>query len=508
MKYMERTKFKIILLFYGLMVSQAHGTVTALKQEPVTRLTISVKDKSLINKPLILILKEDEINHNVGAKKIEANADENGLFKFVIPGLRNIARFSLYFPKHSILGEQFLEPGDDIIIKYNGGLNIEPQLSADRLLFSGKGHIKFDVLKQISVSEPDISRLIDTTSFGFQYLEEFLELQDAICKFKMRILNHYKQKLNFEIFQIIRADIFGKSYTPYFLHVSQLYKDPSKRNVIRSFYNRTNHINFTGDYTFASKSAVYVQYFLLSKMKTNALINSVDGNVTPKDIFTEIIKLNNSKLREKLLMCYLLRLSKTIASTKSEDALNLSEMNSVLKYITSRSYKQLIKRLYKSRTKGSQAYVFTLPDTAGKMVSLRDFKDKVVLIDCWFTGCTNCVDVAKIIDNQILPKFLKDTNIVFISINVDRERTTWKKSVKSGKYTNSKSINLYTEGLELDHPFIKNYYFQGFPHVMLVDKNGKIFSAEMPRDGDQMIAIINEALKDISNKNEEKKILF
>ena len=49
----------------------------------------------------------------------------------------------------------------------------------------------------------------------------------------------------------------------------------------------------------------------------------------------------------------------------------------------------------KAKISGKYAYNFNLPDTLSKRVQLSEFKGKVVFIDFWYTGCTNCVEFYK-----------------------------------------------------------------------------------------------------------------
>jgi thiol-disulfide isomerase/thioredoxin len=499
MRHIKHSRTIFCLLLQILISSNTIAGSKKTYHNSITKITVHVTDKKFLNQKLIMVLKEDEINLNVGAKKYEAIGDKNGMYKFIIPKLHNPSRFSLSFSKHSIVSNQIVEPEDDFLVEYKGNYEKKPSVNSI-LSFSGKGHAKLDALNKIENSNPsNIKNLINKTPFNSEYINIILSQSDSIWHFKKRILDQYKNKINPTVFQIIQTDIYSASYAPSFLFLIQQFKDPTKRDTIRALYPKMKLIDVPGDTKIKLKSAVYVQVFLLSKLKATALINSKDGKTTTRDTFKEILAFDNYSLREKLLICYFLRLNSAVSTKKSDSTLTFEEIYSSLNCIKNPTYKKLITDIIESRRKGTEAYTFNLPDTTGKMVSLKDFRNKVVIIDCWFTGCTSCTMVAKIIDNEVLPKFVNDTNVVFISVNVDRNKDLWKKGIKSGKYTNAKSINLFTEGLELDHPFIKNYHFQGFPHVMLIDKNGKIFLAEMPRNGNKMVELINMALRENQN---------
>src|SRR6185503_4759935 len=111
----------------------------------------------------------------------------------------------------------------------------------------------------------------------------------------------------------------------------------------------------------------------------------------------------------------------------------------------------VIGNYYNTRLQGTAAYNFLLPDPKGNLLSLDDLKGKVVLIDFWFTGCFGCQMVAKYMP-QVENNFKGDTNIVFVSISVDKNKQQWLKSVKESLYTSPGSIKLYTEGKGADHP--------------------------------------------------------
>jgi thiol-disulfide isomerase/thioredoxin len=91
---------------------------------------------------------------------------------------------------------------------------------------------------------------------------------------------------------------------------------------------------------------------------------------------------------------------------------------------------------------GKPAFLGGLLDTSGKKFKLSDFKGKAVLIDFWFTGCTNCIKASRYLER--LEKEFDEREVVFVSICIDEDPSMWKESVRTGKYSTKASINLYS----------------------------------------------------------------
>ena len=64
---------------------------------------------------------------------------------------------------------------------------------------------------------------------------------------------------------------------------------------------------------------------------------------------------------------------------------------------------------------------------------------------------------------------------------MDKDKSVWAKSILSGKYTSSETINLYTNGFGRSHPFIQNYNFKAYPSQILIGKNGELITSSPPR---------------------------
>ncbi|MBD1367249.1 TlpA family protein disulfide reductase [Mucilaginibacter sp. ZT4R22] len=141
-------------------------------------------------------------------------------------------------------------------------------------------------------------------------------------------------------------------------------------------------------------------------------------------------------------------------------------------------YADTLKKFYANiqRLKpGTPAPGFTLKDENGKLVSLSEFRGKVVYLDFWGVGCGPCIYDIK---NHVpaLHEKYKDKNIVFINICVDSDEPEWKASLaKLGLH----GVNLIARGWN-KNPVCKAYNINGIPHYYIIDAAGKIVDNNSP----------------------------
>ncbi|WP_316838226.1 thioredoxin-like domain-containing protein [Pedobacter nutrimenti] len=151
-------------------------------------------------------------------------------------------------------------------------------------------------------------------------------------------------------------------------------------------------------------------------------------------------------------------------------------LTQALKVIKNPNYLVLLNEK-KRKVKGMIVYNFSLPDTSGNRVNLSDLKGKVVLMDIWFTGCHGCA----VLNHNLAPvyeAFKDNSKVVFLSACLDKSKEGWVGSMKSGIYTHPGSTNVYTNGQGESHELMKYYGFQGGPHMLLIDKNGKLWRGD------------------------------
>ena len=131
-------------------------------------------------------------------------------------------------------------------------------------------------------------------------------------------------------------------------------------------------------------------------------------------------------------------------------------------------------KLYDTKA-GGKAADFTYSDTKGKMVSLSDFKGKVVLVDVWATWCGPCRD--EIPHLKKLEEEMHGTDVVFLGVSVDEEKNhqKWLDFIEK---EGLKGVQLFTNG---GSKITKDYKINGIPRFMVFDKQGRIVSVDAPR---------------------------
>jgi thiol-disulfide isomerase/thioredoxin len=135
------------------------------------------------------------------------------------------------------------------------------------------------------------------------------------------------------------------------------------------------------------------------------------------------------------------------------------------------SGKKMAEQLYyfKQSKVGSLAPEFTVKDINGKPLSLNDYKEnKYVLIDFWASWCAPCREELPYI-KELYKKYSND-GFEVISISQDKDLEAWKTAILKDKIESWRHFAT----LENNDLILKNYFVNGIPHKILIDKQGKI----------------------------------
>lgn len=126
----------------------------------------------------------------------------------------------------------------------------------------------------------------------------------------------------------------------------------------------------------------------------------------------------------------------------------------------------------------------------GGTSSLSDYRGSYVYIDVWATWCAPCkyeIPFLEKVEEEYAGK-----NIKFISMSIDRkaDEPKWREMIKN---KNMKGIQILADK-EFESDFIQQYFIQGIPRFILLDKEGNILSPDAPRPSEDSLKTMLNAL--------------
>lgn len=143
---------------------------------------------------------------------------------------------------------------------------------------------------------------------------------------------------------------------------------------------------------------------------------------------------------------------------------------------------------------GKEAPDFSLKAPDNRVVSLKDYRGKYVLIDFWAHGCIPCRE-----ENQNLKKIYEkyrksDFEIIGVSIDGGRFREKWLKAIKDDDLP-WVQVSDDPEGL-VSGKTANRYAVHGIPHQVLIDETGKIVLTSVGSGGTR----VKDKLKEVFNR--------
>lgn len=152
----------------------------------------------------------------------------------------------------------------------------------------------------------------------------------------------------------------------------------------------------------------------------------------------------------------------------------------------------IIDRLYgrsKSVAPGQAAPTATFVDSTGQEVALSDYRGKVVYIDFWATWCAPCM--AAIPKSHALAEEYKGRpDVAFLFVNVNDTPERWRNFLRK---EHPPGQNLYADEAR-SNKMRAAYNFDGIPHYVLIDKEGRFINANV-MGAEAAKPLIEEALK-------------
>ncbi len=446
---------------------------------------------SSLHDTVFMELKREFVFHNLGEEYYKGICDKNGYFKFTIDKIFHPAGVLLYLKKEDgqMVKKFYAEPGDSIFI------SITRKDNEYAVTYSGRGFEKLNCQSAIDAYKATAFRTFPhpTGDKGndtvLHNLPAIFRWNDTLESSLLHLLSHFKNSLSIVMYGLLKSDIRGWSRKDRCLLLAMYARqaDAAQRRDLEKLFFPIEICPKDISAFAAVYSDEYIE-FLLRRCQDRLLFLNSGGQYTMKALYKLIVRDYNGIIRNRVIVRYLLS-GNTVSNDEYEYCLS-----NALKIIHTPLYKLYVSQQLQRLKKGSAGYSFSLPDSSGKLISLSDFKGRVVFMDFWFTGCYSCIRLAEVLEKAVVKRY-PDSSVAFISICIDADKNKWMKSVASGKYTNSQTINLFTAGKGMEHPLVKYYNIQGCPYTMVLDRKGNIYSAKPPRDGRALCALLDKALQ-------------
>jgi thiol-disulfide isomerase/thioredoxin len=378
----------------------------------------------------------------------------------------------------------FLNPGDSVFV------SIHADKFDESIAFTGSGSESNNYLSQRFL----LKQKIVPNEYDLYKLEPeaFLIKIDSVGKALTEQLE--KCNLTDTHFTRLQKASFDFYRAGQLLHFADYYKYFNQKDTVilpNDFYANIDNLNLNdSSFLLINEFLSYIENKF--QQQANNRLKLMKNSPGESDYTLISMEEANRGIKNQKIKDYIFYkfFSDHVTYSGIENILSITELFD--KHCSNNEYRELIETSiakWEAIATGKPAPNFSYPDINGKTISLSDFKGKYVYIDVWATWCGPCKTESPHFES-LKKEYEKNSNIVFLSISVDESKEAWEKMVKEKELSD---YQLFGGGWASD--ITKNYLVQSIPRFILIDKQGKIVSANTERPSGK----IREVLKKLSD---------
>lgn len=414
-------------------------------------------------------------------------------YSFELPDIDHIGRLLLLNSQLSnLMGREIVEPGDSIrmLLRFKSRDDFQ-------VTFKGVGAEKYNFTQAAGLKN------VWEEFEGKKNPANMTMLADSLLKEKLSLLDRYKGISN-PAREILKLDIIGEIRKPLIARLRYDFRNADEKSKLE-FVEALNAVSdpSQADVTAVALSKHFIEY-LYEKEKLKLIFLHRDNefengkSFSFKDLYSVLRSGYQGVGRERLLVHCILHPWDMLLFFKGADPDDYTDcLKDAIKLIKTPYLKAAVQKELLTRGKGAIAFDFSLPDSTGRIYNLHDFKGKVVLVDIWSNPCGGCKKFKEYFEKEVYPLIKDNPEIKVISIALNQKKEEWLAGLD--EYSHPDFVNLYTGGAGDKHPLLSYYNIMGIPYLLLIDREGRIFSSTIPfvGRGNDLLTLITKCLKEI-----------
>lgn len=445
-------------------------------------------------------------------KKVEVKKPQNGSLQIDMNSDEPVYLNFIDVLRVNKSGYYLAEPGDKVVISSNG----------DGFRFTGDGAAKYQFQYQLDSLEKSIPRMNKKTgsaSFYLDSLEEYFEWT-----------RYYQQKFDLALPLLIKYKGTMSDYS--FSAIADGYIT----RVITSLSGKFHTLKENGiaNKKISNESLIQIYDTSYSKVLQSWISHAVNKEVVGLELRThqiqrayafdslrapsynemkilllkDALKVYKGKERERFIVYYLPKTMGNIGFTPEIEEILTS-------YYAETSYPEWKKWMKEQELTlrvsalGYKSPSFSVTDPYGKIVTEKDLKGKIVVLNFYDEG-TSGMNMGQHVVKKAVERFKNHPDVAFVNVFSGKNTTRWQTSFTQNKFKNV--LNVSTGGLGTAHSIIKDFAVGAFPWIWVIDSSGKVIDAnpkvDFTKDNGAMLAAFIQKRIDFNKAEYQKSISF